>query len=158
MVKFPVPNGLRERARAGLVAAVSSFSEQWVEWGAVEYVYARANPDDFAELIRLRRGHRAQTDRDGIPKHHWMASWYLSNQVLRRSPDVRKKDGRRTSAWTRWESNGPISYWTMTWAQPTSEQQETWEMYCQQHLPPPAGIQRTVWDMDCMSYVPPGRP
>jgi hypothetical protein len=142
---------LLARVKERLVAVVEKHAAEWVEWGIVEFEFAREATDDFHRVIELREGHRAQVERHQIPKHAHMTSWYLANQILTRQPQVRCEMGACTGAWDIWDPQGEISFWTVSTADPPWERRLDWGTYCEQER---TGLPGGLPPLDYMSYVP----
>jgi hypothetical protein len=137
--------------RECLVGAVSKHSDQWVEWGIIEFEFAQEATDEFHRVIDLRRGHSAQVVRNQIVKHGHMASWYLANQVLTRQPQVKCHMGRCSGAWDIWDPQGEISYWAVADANPNWNDRLDWATYCANER---TGLPPGLTPIDYMSYVP----
>jgi hypothetical protein len=96
-----LPEVLQDRVRRGLEAAVGLFLDHWTEWGVIEYVYARANPVDFAHVIDLTIGHRVQIERGLTIQVGKYAEQEMSNAILSRfvGSAVDRFFADRTGAW-----------------------------------------------------------
>jgi hypothetical protein len=147
-----IGSDLRSRVRDGLVRTVGRHTGEWVEWGVVEFEYARDHPDDFARVIALRQGHSAQAARNQITKHGHMASWYLANQILTRQKRfAQRRMADCTGAWQVWDPRGEISFWTVSDADPNWEKRVEWSAYCADGN---TGLPPGRPPLDYMSYVP----
>lgn len=77
--------------------------EPFIEYGIVEYRYARAHPDEYAQIVD-RYGHTAY----GLKKY--TASAFIAGTLgrLARGGDAFYADGKATGYW---KFNGRISHW-----------------------------------------------
>jgi hypothetical protein len=118
---------------------------------SIEYVYARANPVDFAHVIEGTIGHRAQIEGAAVQVGKY-AEQEMSNAILSRSvgTTVNRVFADRTGAWSRWGTNGQISYWTLL-GTPQPASLLTWDEFCQRGG---TGLGPGLPDMDYMAYVP----
>jgi hypothetical protein len=146
-----IDRSLLARVRECLIGVVEKHSDEWVEWGIVEFEFAREATSEFHRVIDLRQGHSAQAARNQISKHGHMTSWYLANQILTRQPQLKCHMGPCTGAWDVWDPQGEISYWTVTEANPSWDGRLDWATYCTQGR---TGLPGGLAPMAYMSYVP----
>lgn len=112
-IDVPTPKGLEGLSGLAndlnlgieLPAVLSTFIGKWVEYGVVEQAYAKANPEDFALLVR-RFGHKA------IKSKPYTVSAFLAKTLgdLSRHGSVLYHDGPATG---RWSYNSRISWWAL---------------------------------------------
>jgi hypothetical protein len=122
----PRPPGLPEltgiAAELGLDTelprVLAGFPEVWVEYGLVEYTYARRNPKDFAFLVDRYR-HTA------IKASRYTVSSFLAGTlgILSRDGMLLVRPGQATG---RWKYNHSISWWSLAPA-PEWERRRSWE-------------------------------
>ena len=97
--------------------AVISHTDPWMEYGIIEYRYALAQPDTYAQIVD-RYGHVAIT-----PKRYTASSFIgAALGKLRRDGDLSYKTCTATG---RWAYNSQISAWATNPA-PTSPDVLTW--------------------------------
>lgn len=143
---------LKARMQQSLTAVVQSFEGQWVEWGVVEFLYADANPADFATAISEAQGHRVQVLRDGRNLRNRMVSEQMSNSILaaRVGNEVNRIFRQCTGAWRQWHGDTLISFWA-PFGLAESAPHLTWDQFCQNDR---KDLSPGSPDMGYMAYVP----
>jgi hypothetical protein len=146
--------------RSGLLNAIRLFPWKWVEWGVIECIYARSNPDHFTALLSDRwhtvqgvRDHATTSGGDSVSEHLSLRVLGNSKQSDAEKARKRPEDGPATGYWAA-AGRKKISYWTLaSGPAPELESIVTWDAYCAPFRLPTVNI-GMPWDLYFMSYVP----